>query len=36
MYGRFVSTSIVVVLGVAGIAISCALEWALLKAIFHW
>jgi hypothetical protein len=36
MYGRFVSTTIVVVLGGLGIAISCALEYALLKAIFHW
>lgn len=36
MYGRWVSTTVVVVLGAAGIAISLALEWALLKAIFHW
>lgn len=35
MYGR-VGTTIVVVLGAAGIAISLALEWALLKAVFHW
>jgi hypothetical protein len=36
MYGRVLSTTIVVVLAGLGIAISCALEWALLKAIFHW
>ena len=36
MYGRALSTAIVVVLGGIGIAISCALEWALLKAIFNW
>ena len=35
MYGRALSTTIVVVLGGLGIAISCVLEWALLKAIFH-
>ena len=35
MYGR-IGTGLVVILGAAGIFVSCALEWALLKAIFHW
>ena len=34
MYAR-IGTGLVVILGLAGIAISCALEYALLQAIFH-
>lgn len=35
MYGR-IGMGLVVILGGAGIVISAALEWALLKAIFNW
>ena len=34
MYGR-IGIGLVVLLGLAGIGISCALEFALLQAIFH-